>query len=426
MAWCRAVAVVAVALTAATLFNANVYGDKFRHRPFVLALVQSSAMPSPDLWPELFLYGDEPAYVRDGLRVLVDSLNSEAQLTLFGKLLACNVLHDVLQQRHCVSHSPLFGRALPDAQAPLIVVGLPRTGTTFLHGLLSQDEATWRTPRFHEYMSACPRPNPPHERGPIERLTVWIQDLKATAMRFVNPRMAAFHHIDAHMPEEDVMPLGHVMVSSLFSTVFHVPSYAAWVLANAPASAPGKASVDYLSRYLAYLAYDERPFLIKTPHHLLLLELLAERFPRARFVWMHRDPLVAMASVASGTVSLAGVGSNALRHPGFVKQVANHTVAFWAEALHVAVRARSRLAARVVDVRFEALRKDPLAVAEHIYKALGLSLSPQARAKMDAYAHDNAQYKKHGKHVYSLADVGLDSAAVREAFAFYDLNGTVR
>ena len=105
------------------------------------------------------------------------------------------VVHDSLQQFDCVNtilRNAKSANAYSDKAPPLIVVGLPRTGTTFMHGLLSQNDA-FRAPRFHEYMSACPRPSLPQDRTALESVRVWFQGFKMVAIRILLPSLSAMH-----------------------------------------------------------------------------------------------------------------------------------------------------------------------------------------------------------------------------------------
>jgi len=125
--------------------------------------------------------------------VLIHSMNHEANLTGLGKVFAYWVVHSSLAQLNCVTKALKTAPALDENLAPpLIVLGLPRTGTTFMHGLLSQDES-FRAPRFHEYMSACPKPSSPANRTRLEQIRVWFQGFKMLGIRILLPSLSAMH-----------------------------------------------------------------------------------------------------------------------------------------------------------------------------------------------------------------------------------------
>ena len=120
--------VVGGGLVLFSVFNLNTHlGDRWRHRPWWL-LFLNHVIPRFDLEPAWFLRGHEDALVQEGLRVLVTSMNTEANLTALGKVFAYWAISDSLKQHDCVVRSLKETRFVPQAgfQSPLIVLGLPR------------------------------------------------------------------------------------------------------------------------------------------------------------------------------------------------------------------------------------------------------------------------------------------------------------
>ncbi|KAH9255266.1 hypothetical protein BASA81_006706 [Batrachochytrium salamandrivorans] len=352
-------------LAGLVLQNSNsTEGDEFRHRP--LWIKSLDFLPKFELKSSWLLRGDEPSEVREGLEVLLDDLNTNAQLTSMGRVIAFTMLRDQLVHRQCVL-KPVPGRRGVDSGNPLpvVIVGLPRTGTSFLHQLLAKDEANFRAPKFHEYMDACPTVAQP---GTVAgELRILYQNAKLAVFRLLVPKLKSVHYMSATTLEEDLVPLGQVM---------------AWLL--------------------------------KTPWHLFQLEELTRVLHPRKMVWTHRDPVQQCASLVSTVVNLVGSNSDQVRSPETRQQLARETVDFWFLGLERAVKARLALPRTLfVDVEMEELRADPVAVVKRLYRELGLEFQPELFAR----AAKEINASSFGKHEYPpLSAVGLDETAVRQRY----------
>jgi hypothetical protein len=160
-----------------------------------------------------------------------------------------------------------------------------------------------------------------------------------------------------------------------------------------------------------------RPVL-KSPFHLGRLEALLAEVPKAMVVWTHRDPAVALTSWCS----LAAVLGNASSHRADLVALGRRWLDFWATEMDRALAARAAAdPARFHDVMYEALVGDPLGEVERLYGRLGLELSGIARRRMTRWIHRH-HHRRRGyasPHRDSLADFGLDPAAVDRRFTRY-------
>ena len=236
------------------------------------------------------------------------------------------------------------------------------------------------------------------------------------AIRLLLPSLSAMHHIDDLTPEEDIVPLGHVMASALFPTAFYLPTYIQWLQTNKEALS---GSARYLKRYLdEHLRFDDRPWVLKAPWHLALLRDLHREFPSARYVWMHRNPLKSMSSTSSLVLSLIGMNSDLPQNLSFVALAANETTEFWRWALDRGVEARKDVLDKnqVFDVEFGGFAKDPVATIRDIYKHFKLPLPLEAETRMHVYAKENARGHRFGSHNYKDAPKFLNEKSVQVAF----------
>ncbi len=355
-------------------------------------------------------FGD--ASFREPLRRLLASLETEAGLTPFGRVLARRDLQRLLENRlrmtdTLVRHPEI---AAAPIRQPLFVIGLPRTGTSILHELLAQDPAN-RVPMTWEVM----HPWPPPERASFESDARIAQvDRHFSGIDRVLPGFKAMHPMGALLPQECVALTAHDFASLIFHTTYRLPGYQAWL--DQQDLRPVYASHRRWLQYFQWRVPAQR-WVLKSPGHLWSLDALLAIYPDARIVQTHRDPLQVVASLVSLITTLRGLGSDA---------VDPHEIGLdWTERLAAGLRlaseARERAsggAARFFDVHFRDLVGREIEQVQRIYEHFELTLSPEAEARMRRFLAENPR-DKHGTHRYSLAFAGLDAERLRPAFADY-------
>lgn len=350
-------------------------------------------------------FGD-PSY-RTGLGVLVASLDAEARLHEVGTLALEAQLVGALQNRLRVTDWRATHPAVADEAvvAPLFVIGLPRTGTTLLSALLAEDP---RRRALRRWESGAPVPPPEaatFTTDPrIEETRVAMLMLDA-----LNPGFKAIHHEPAEGPTECVTLLGQHFTSLLWETVANVPSYGEWLLAHDQAPAYG------YHHDVLQLLQSRAPgrWSLKSPHHGLALDALLARYPDARIVVTHRDPVPVVASLCSLVRSLSGTFTDA-DHTAYI-------AAHWVEVADAIVTRTADARARhpevaFLDVDYAQLLAAPRDVVRAIYAFDDMELTPDVEARIDAYLDDNTQ-GKHGAHTYDLSEFGLRAEEIRERFA---------
>jgi len=290
---------------------------------------------------------------------------------------------------------------------PLVLTGMPRSGTSALFNLLAADPAAralllWET-LFPEPLDAS-EPGAPDPRHEAVRAHFEADHEK-------NPEFAKIHYSSADTPEECV--LLHALT---FNGVHHgvevmLEPYASWYRRQ-----------DLLPMYRYYrmllqMLDWQRPgerWLLKAPAHMWAIEALLDVFPGTNVVWSHRDPLLCTASICSMTHA---IGQGSLATPK--QELGPVVMDFYATSLERGLEARDRCdAARFVDVMHDEFVEKPEAVVAHIYEYFGLGLGEEAFESMEAHTRANPK-GKHGAHNYSLEEWGLDPLEVRERFEPY-------
>ncbi|MFT5223757.1 MAG: hypothetical protein ACI867_002081 [Glaciecola sp.] len=356
----------------------------------------------------------EREVIAQRLGKLTDAIEAEAALSVFGTLATSTRLLGMLRSR--LRHQALL-EVHPEilkikVARPIVITGLQRTGTTFLHRLLAADP---RIRGLRSWEAIAPTP-PANGRDTRRNQALVTQRI----LRYLAPDFFAVHPVEADAPEEDVLLLDQTLLSTVAESTLRVPSFAAWVRTQdqAPAYA--------MLRELMQSLWWQEPanshsdplaaqWVLKTPHHLEFLDDLLNEFPDAIIVNTHRDPLTTVASFASMIAHGRGVMSDTIDP----HEVGAEWLAATSRMVACAMETRFRVGnERFIDVHYDDLLADPTGVVAKITERAGLAVSPAAAASVESRRAQSGQHR-YGRHVYDLADFGLAHNDVRDAFADY-------
>lgn len=353
-------------------------------------------------------FGD-PSYAQS-LKVLLDCYDHDPHLTPEGR-----------ERCHQSIVGGLVGRLLSEQQwrqkpevlkqrieAPIIIAGLPRTGTTALHELLATD------PQFQElefWLGNSPMPRPPREQWeslPQYRQTVdFINDFYERV-----PSMRAIHHMTAEMPEEDRTLLMQDFAHLWYMESAYVLEYDYWVEQH-------DAHVDYrrFADNLRLIGCNDagKRWVLKDPIHLMFMDALLDSFPDACIIQTHRDPAKSIPSLCSLILQFRAYYENPDNDP---RLIGPRKVEHWARALNLTAEARRKNPQRFLDIHLADIVKEPIRVVEQIYGFCGLTLSAEVRRRMLAWVENNRQ-GKHGEHHYELETFGISDDIITSAFGGY-------
>jgi Sulfotransferase family len=352
-------------------------------------------------------FGDDS--FREGLEVLTESLAAEADLTELGEEILGLRFRMLLANRLRVEgvyrmHPDIAGQAV---EGPLVIIGLPRTGTTALSQLVAADPQI-RSLRLWESSDPVPPPESATE-DTDPRIEEASRGLEAMYSAF--PRMKSMYLQTATGATECQDLLGMEFRTAHFDGMAHVPRYTEWVTNCDMAPA-----YQYHRKVLQLLQWRCPPRLwhLKTPVHMLALDRLLETYPDARFLWTHRDPSEVLGSVCSLITYTRSWVSDRVDADLGVRQIE-----LWAEAVARAMAFRHAAGEqRFADIGFSDLNADPVGSVEGAYAHLGLALSEEGRRGMSTLAVANPR-GAHGVHEYALEEFGIDRQEVRKRFAFY-------
>lgn len=357
-------------------------------------------------------FGSNPADYMEPLSVLVHSLQNETPLSPFGRFLQKESIVGCLVNR---LHLEELYRLHPEIEKeciekPIIISGLPRTGTTHLFNLLSRDESLHWIP-YWETLSPFPAPN---ERSPDGRIRTGSGALQL--IDWCMPKFAAMHEFHNDWPHEELQLLTQSFVSLSFEASMIVPSYSKWYKKadRAPAYA-------YLKRCLKALQYlrggERKRWLLKCPEHLVNIPHLVREFPDATYVQTHRDPV----RIAVSMSTMVAYSSRMNLKAGYGTGMARHWMARTEDLLRSSVVDRHLFPkGQIIDVHFDQFMSDMKGTVQQIFEHAGHEYTAEMDERIDTFLVNNPP-GKHGRIDYraAMSSLGIDEEERRRTLSFY-------
>ena len=355
-------------------------------------------------------FGD-PSF-REPLRRLLESLEAEAGLNLMGRLASrydmVRLLANRLRMEEDRKRNP--GIAEEETPRPIIIAGLPRTGTTLLHSLLALDPGS-RVPSTWETMY----PSPPPEAatyltdrriGLVDRQMRWFQRMVKGFDRI--------HPVGARLPIECLVIFSQSFLSYQFETTHRLPSYLGWLEGQ-----DLRPAYEVHRRFLQHLQWrcpGER-WVLKAPAHMFDFEAMFSVYPDACVIMTHRDPIEVTASNASLTATLRSAFSDGIDP----LEVGPECSRRWAEAIGRGMRSRDRGCApaeRFLDLYYTDLIADPIGAVRKVYARFDLRFPEVLEERIREFLRQNPR-ERFGKHRYRLEQFGLDLEEETRRYAAY-------
>jgi Sulfotransferase family len=365
-----------------------------------------------------------PDDFRERLQLLCDEWGGDREVNnlhrsmLYGYLLryACNRL---LIQDTWNRHPEIFAEKI---EQPIIVIGLPRSGTTHLVNLLAADQRFHSLPLWESYEpvplpgeavsseAAYPDSDPRYQRC----AAAWL------GMQQTLPLLAAMHPMNPDHIHEELELMGPDFASYNFEWLSPSPRWRDHYYASDQTP-----HYQYMRDVLKLIQWrrggPQKRWVLKCPQHLEQIPVLRQVFPDATFVVTHRDPVAVIQSSAT----MLAYGERMRRDRVDTKAL----IDYWSDRiehlLRACVRDRALLTAQPgmqeqsIDVLFHEFMADDLAMVEKIYAVAGLPMTPEARAQLAQFVADHPRGKE-GRVLYDLQkDFGVAPAALRARFAFY-------
>ena len=349
-------------------------------------------------------FGD--TWWEEPFRRLCTALDEEARLHLPGRLRTRAELQLILQNRLRLVEVWQKEPAIleEEVRSPIVVTGLGRSGTTFLHELLACDPEN-RPPLLWELLHTVP----------YDERSAQLCDDEITLMDELVPAFTAMHENGGHLPTECIFAFAHQFSTDMYTGTVNVPGYTIW-----------KSDIDqtpiyrWHRRMLQTLqwATPTGRWVVKAPSHLSSLPLVFATYPDARVVITHRDPLRVVGSMADTMSTLHWMHSNRVAHETLIEFL-SMGVELQMNGVTAERDSGTLPVEQIADVRYQDLVADPIGTVTRLYGGWDLELSEETLSALQRYVDARHAGRGAGEHHYRFEDTGLDLAEHRALVADY-------
>ena len=348
----------------------------------------------------------------EGFEVLTRALTEQADLTPIGRTIARGDILMGLENRLRLQHWRTSHPEIAEerVEAPIVIIGMARTGTTILHNLLAKDRRN-RVPMTWEADHPAP---PPRAETRDDDPRIAEVEARLDRVDQLIPDFKKMHPMGALHPQECVRLLSTEFASMIYELSFRVPRYRQWLHHEADLRHAYRGH----RRFLQHLQWRHPGrWVLKSPCHLWHMDALLHEYPDAILVQTHRDPLSILSSLTSLATTLRAMCGRTV----YPAEIAEEWAELNAQALDKAVDGRqSELIdpSRVIDIQFRELVSDPLGTVRRVYEFAGIEMTDAAATAIRGHWDDNPA-DKHGKHEHRFSETGLDLDAHRERVRRY-------
>ena len=348
------------------------------------------------------------------MEVLLEALRTEAPLSPMGKIGAASQVGQLLQNRLLLADLLKRHPEIHDIKIdrPIIIAGLPRTGTTHLHNLISSDPALRSLP-YWESNQPIPLPSEAalanSENDPrLERTEIGLQ-----TMEVIMPEFKRMHEMTTWHVHEEIQLLAIDFSTMLFETTAPMPTWRDYYKSHD--QTPHYEYMKTILKACQFLRGGDR-WILKSPQHLEQFKPLKAVFPDGIFLVTHRDPISVMVSMGT----MVSYSARMSLDPVDPKYIANYWADRLDDMLNAAMRDRDVLGGDdcTMDIRFDQFMADDLGTIERIYK---LANQPFDERAQNAFSHYGATHERdrHGKVIYDTDQLGIDVAKRRQEMRAY-------
>ena len=352
----------------------------------------------------------EPLFF-EGLNRLIDSINNEANLNEIGIQAQPIRIQGLLTNRLRFEEDLKKFPEILDQEiiAPIVIVGLPRTGSTMTHRLLASDPnhtaMLWWEGRYPALL-------PGEKRGDIET-RMELGKAEVDAVVAASPEALDIHPWDYKGADEEILLLEHNFLSTVPESFMALPSYSEWIEEQDHTLA-----YEDLKKFIQYLQWqnpgrEKKRWVLKSPHHLGFIDKMISVFPDAKIIQTHRDPIKTVPSFCSMCANLFEPLTTNFDKVFIGKHWSNKLT----RALNHCMNISEQHPNNFLDLEFLNMIKDPIDEMKKIYEFIGESFGEKTEVAMEAWREEN----KHemGAHKYSLEEYDLTESQINDNFAKY-------
>jgi len=347
----------------------------------------------------------------EGFKCLVQSINEEADLNDIGmeaqQHRLIGILANLLRiEDACMQHPEILNEEI---KSPVVIVGLPRTGSTMTHRLLASDPRhtamLWWEGRYPAMLANEIRGHPD------ERMKMGKAEVEAVMQ--ASPEALTIHPWDYKGADEEILLLEHTFFSTVPESFMRLPTYSKWVESQDHIHAYSQ-----LKKMLQYLQWqnpgrEKKRWVLKSPHHLGFIDKLLEVFPDSKVIQTHRDPIKTVPSFCSMCANLFEPLTNSYDK----NEIGHHWAHKLAKVLNHCMEVSNANKGNFLNLEFKKMIVDPILEMNEVYNFIGEDFTDQAENAMLAWKEENQH--EMGAHQYSLEEFGLESTFIDNYFSEY-------
>jgi len=368
-------------------------------------------------------FGDDDWY--EPFKILIKSIEEEAQLNLIGRLMTRTDLLLYLEARLQIEDTIKKNPEIleQEIKQPIMIIGQGRSGTSVLQNVLSMDPDN---AVLKEWEIAYPCP-PPEKATYKTDPRIKKADGFLTMVNRVIPEIQSMHEFGADMPMECIKLHCLTFNSPAWFNSFggEIPSYNA-----AMANRSVVPVFEYEKKVLKLLQWKNprKHWLLKSPASIIHIPEILEVFPDMGFVWIHRDPVKALSSVVNLIGNLMWCRSD---HPFTNFAMERYTDADAGAAMMSQpiewIESGVLPKERLCSVQYLDFMKDPMAIVSHIYDYLGIEMTEEGRHAMSKYMSENPRSSR-PVHKYNAGDpeqIKIERAAYKKHQDYFNVPSEV-
>ena len=298
-----------------------------------------------------------------------------------------------------------------EIEKPLIIAGLPRSGTTHLVNLIASDQR-FRSMPYWESRQPVPTPGEKPSRDESDPRFQRCAETWA-GQDAILPLLKNMHAMTPEHIHEEIELQDLDFSSYTLEWIANVPRWRDYYLSHDQTP-----HYQFLKRMLQLLQHQAGPgqWILKSPQHLEQLLPLHATFPDATVAITHRDPV----AVITSAITMLAYGSR-LRNPVMhLRELADYWIDRIELLLRACVRDLDKLPAdQTIDVLFPEFMADDMAMVNRVYRVAGIEMTAAAEQQLQAYLDANPR-GKHGQILYDLeGDFGVSPESLYQRFDFY-------
>jgi hypothetical protein len=327
--------------------------------------------------------GDCPT-TRENCEFFLECVDESADLNKLGRIMVENLVKEIIQNHHQISLR-LQESSFPAIKDPVIILGLPRTGSSYLFNLLGSTQV-FRTLRHWETHKIASRK--PAFMKKLEAV------LMLKLMHHLSPGFRTVHEIRLEGPEECTKPLMNCFVSQSFPTLFHIPKYNRFL-----------DTADYLPTYELYhqqlqiLGDHGKRWLLKSPIHMQSIDSILKVFPTARFIHLHRDFDEVLCSICSLAAAYRCMTSHRLNG----REIGSEVKKYLSRDLAKGQAVLDAHQEKVLNIHYKQIVDHPIQTVREIFEFVGCEFNEDSERSLEQEMQVSIP-NKYGKHIYRFED----------------------